>query len=136
MGNKGLMQPSVCVPQELENQYCPSRWVIRRGAEETLKMYSHLGDKGTGGRLHGCRGWTLAGGNGSDCREQGEALRAIPKVQALGKPCPLRATQEPSLQDSWNQKMPLHAMIQLYSVLSQPCPGTSGDGPQWRGEAE
>ncbi|XP_044103264.1 kynurenine formamidase isoform X3 [Neovison vison] len=33
--------------EELENQYCPSRWVIRRGAEETLKMYSHLGDKAT-----------------------------------------------------------------------------------------
>ncbi|XP_059006446.1 kynurenine formamidase isoform X1 [Mustela lutreola] len=33
--------------EELENQYCPSRWVIRRGAEETLKMYTHLGDKAT-----------------------------------------------------------------------------------------
>lgn len=48
MENKGLMQPCLCVPQELEKQYRPSRWVIRRGAEEALKMYSHRGDQGTG----------------------------------------------------------------------------------------
>uniref|UniRef100_A0A7N5P487 Arylformamidase n=1 Tax=Ailuropoda melanoleuca TaxID=9646 RepID=A0A7N5P487_AILME len=30
--------------EELENQYSPSRWVIRRGAEETLRMYSRIGE--------------------------------------------------------------------------------------------
>ncbi|XP_035966383.2 kynurenine formamidase isoform X3 [Halichoerus grypus] len=33
--------------EELENQYSPSRWVIRRGAEETLRTYSHIGDEAT-----------------------------------------------------------------------------------------
>ncbi|XP_002918438.2 kynurenine formamidase isoform X2 [Ailuropoda melanoleuca] len=33
--------------EELENQYSPSRWVIRRGAEETLRMYSRIGEDAT-----------------------------------------------------------------------------------------
>nr|XP_025855218.1 kynurenine formamidase isoform X1 [Vulpes vulpes] len=32
---------------ELEDQYSPSRWVIRRGAEEALRTYSHIGDEAT-----------------------------------------------------------------------------------------
>uniref|UniRef100_A0A8C0QBL9 Arylformamidase n=3 Tax=Canis lupus TaxID=9612 RepID=A0A8C0QBL9_CANLF len=31
--------------EELEDQYSPSRWVIRRGAEEALRTYSHIGDE-------------------------------------------------------------------------------------------
>ncbi|XP_004394450.1 PREDICTED: uncharacterized protein LOC101376679 [Odobenus rosmarus divergens] len=87
--------------EELENQYSPSRWVIRQGAEETLRTYSHIGDEGTGGPLHGCRGWTLAGGSGSECWGQEEALRAIPKVQALCKPCRLRARHPGALATGW-----------------------------------
>ncbi|XP_072602643.1 kynurenine formamidase isoform X6 [Vulpes vulpes] len=33
--------------EELEDQYSPSRWVIRRGAEEALRTYSHIGDEAT-----------------------------------------------------------------------------------------
>ncbi|XP_040496051.1 kynurenine formamidase isoform X1 [Ursus maritimus] len=33
--------------EELENQYSPSRWVIRRGAEETLRTYSRIGEEAT-----------------------------------------------------------------------------------------
>ncbi|XP_027423393.1 kynurenine formamidase [Zalophus californianus] len=33
--------------EELENQYSPSRWVIRQGAEEALRTYSHIGDEAT-----------------------------------------------------------------------------------------
>ncbi|PNI31088.1 AFMID isoform 4 [Pan troglodytes] len=29
--------------EELENQYCPSRWVVRLGAEEALRTYSQIG---------------------------------------------------------------------------------------------
>ncbi|XP_063473334.1 kynurenine formamidase isoform X15 [Symphalangus syndactylus] len=29
--------------EELENQYCPSRWVVRLGAEESLRTYSQIG---------------------------------------------------------------------------------------------
>ncbi|VFV42329.1 probable arylformamidase-like [Lynx pardinus] len=36
--------PSV---KELENQYSPSRWVIRLGAEEALRTYSQIGDEAT-----------------------------------------------------------------------------------------
>ncbi|XP_042822949.1 kynurenine formamidase isoform X1 [Panthera tigris] len=32
--------------EELENQYSPSRWVIRLGAEEALRTYSQIGDEG------------------------------------------------------------------------------------------
>uniref|UniRef100_A0A667HXT7 Arylformamidase n=1 Tax=Lynx canadensis TaxID=61383 RepID=A0A667HXT7_LYNCA len=31
--------------EELENQYSPSRWVIRLGAEEALRTYSQIGDE-------------------------------------------------------------------------------------------
>ncbi|XP_062936451.1 kynurenine formamidase [Cynocephalus volans] len=33
--------------QELENQYAPSRWVVRLGAEEALKTYSQIGNEAT-----------------------------------------------------------------------------------------
>ncbi|XP_039082242.1 kynurenine formamidase isoform X2 [Hyaena hyaena] len=33
--------------EELENQYSPSRWVKRRGAEEALRTYSQIGDEAT-----------------------------------------------------------------------------------------
>ncbi|XP_044901231.1 kynurenine formamidase isoform X1 [Felis catus] len=33
--------------EELENQYSPSRWVIRLGAEEALRTYSQIGDEAT-----------------------------------------------------------------------------------------
>uniref|UniRef100_A0A2I3SLY5 Arylformamidase n=1 Tax=Pan troglodytes TaxID=9598 RepID=A0A2I3SLY5_PANTR len=33
--------------EELENQYCPSRWVVRLGAEEALRTYSQIGIEGT-----------------------------------------------------------------------------------------
>uniref|UniRef100_A0A8C9DH50 Arylformamidase n=1 Tax=Prolemur simus TaxID=1328070 RepID=A0A8C9DH50_PROSS len=29
--------------EELENQYSPSRWVIRLGAEEALRTHSQIG---------------------------------------------------------------------------------------------
>ncbi|XP_055096727.1 kynurenine formamidase isoform X8 [Symphalangus syndactylus] len=35
--------PKVLRLQELENQYCPSRWVVRLGAEESLRTYSQIG---------------------------------------------------------------------------------------------
>uniref|UniRef100_A0A9L0RC38 Arylformamidase n=2 Tax=Equus TaxID=9789 RepID=A0A9L0RC38_HORSE len=31
--------------EELEIQYSPSGWVVRRGAEETLRTYSQIGDE-------------------------------------------------------------------------------------------
>uniref|UniRef100_A0A2K6BGP6 Arylformamidase n=1 Tax=Macaca nemestrina TaxID=9545 RepID=A0A2K6BGP6_MACNE len=34
--------------EELENQYCPSQWVVRLGAEEALRTYSQIGIEGTG----------------------------------------------------------------------------------------
>lgn len=64
---RGLTEPCVCVPQELDNQYSPSRWVIRLGAEEAMRTYSKIGDEGTGGPLCGRFGWTLACGSGSRC---------------------------------------------------------------------
>uniref|UniRef100_A0A2I3RUX4 Arylformamidase n=1 Tax=Pan troglodytes TaxID=9598 RepID=A0A2I3RUX4_PANTR len=33
--------------EELENQYCPSRWVVRLGAEEALRTYSQIGIEAT-----------------------------------------------------------------------------------------
>ncbi|XP_055096728.1 kynurenine formamidase isoform X9 [Symphalangus syndactylus] len=33
--------------EELENQYCPSRWVVRLGAEESLRTYSQIGIEAT-----------------------------------------------------------------------------------------
>ncbi|XP_046532029.1 kynurenine formamidase isoform X8 [Equus quagga] len=33
--------------EELEIQYSPSGWVVRRGAEETLRTYSQIGDEAT-----------------------------------------------------------------------------------------
>ncbi|XP_057573174.1 kynurenine formamidase isoform X3 [Hippopotamus amphibius kiboko] len=33
--------------EELENQYSPSRWVVRLGAEEALRTYSHIGNEAT-----------------------------------------------------------------------------------------
>ncbi|XP_008577732.1 PREDICTED: kynurenine formamidase [Galeopterus variegatus] len=33
--------------QELENQYAPSKWVVRLGAEEALKTYSQIGNEAT-----------------------------------------------------------------------------------------
>ncbi|XP_010949007.2 kynurenine formamidase isoform X2 [Camelus dromedarius] len=33
--------------EELENQYSPSRWVVRRGAEEAMRTYSQIGDEAT-----------------------------------------------------------------------------------------
>lgn len=35
-------------PQELEKQYSPSQWAVRRGPEGTLKTYSDVGKEGTG----------------------------------------------------------------------------------------
>uniref|UniRef100_A0A2K5MES1 Arylformamidase n=1 Tax=Cercocebus atys TaxID=9531 RepID=A0A2K5MES1_CERAT len=34
--------------EDLENQYCPSQWVVRLGAEEALRTYSQIGIEGTG----------------------------------------------------------------------------------------
>uniref|UniRef100_A0A8C0E1U5 Arylformamidase n=1 Tax=Balaenoptera musculus TaxID=9771 RepID=A0A8C0E1U5_BALMU len=31
--------------EELENQYSPSRWVVRLGAEEALRTYSQIGNE-------------------------------------------------------------------------------------------
>ncbi|XP_055096723.1 kynurenine formamidase isoform X3 [Symphalangus syndactylus] len=39
--------PKVLRLQELENQYCPSRWVVRLGAEESLRTYSQIGIEAT-----------------------------------------------------------------------------------------
>lgn len=36
------------VPQELETQYLPSKWILRLGAEEALRTYSQMGDDGIG----------------------------------------------------------------------------------------
>ncbi|XP_021783752.2 kynurenine formamidase isoform X2 [Papio anubis] len=33
--------------EELENQYCPSQWVVRLGAEEALRTYSQIGIEAT-----------------------------------------------------------------------------------------
>ncbi|XP_049557511.1 kynurenine formamidase isoform X6 [Orcinus orca] len=33
--------------EELENQYSPSRWVVRLGAEEALRTYSQIGNEAT-----------------------------------------------------------------------------------------
>ncbi|PNJ88229.1 AFMID isoform 5 [Pongo abelii] len=33
--------------EELENQYCPSRWVVRLGAEESLRTYLQIGIEAT-----------------------------------------------------------------------------------------
>ncbi|CAK6438573.1 unnamed protein product [Pipistrellus nathusii] len=35
--------------EELEKQYSPSRWAVRRGPEETLKTYSEIGIEATAG---------------------------------------------------------------------------------------
>lgn len=64
---RGLTEPCVCVLQELDNQYSPSRWVVRLGAEEAMRTYSQIGNEGTGGPLCGRFGWTLACGSGSRC---------------------------------------------------------------------
>uniref|UniRef100_G1QGS6 Arylformamidase n=1 Tax=Nomascus leucogenys TaxID=61853 RepID=G1QGS6_NOMLE len=47
VGFPNLMGPHVCALQELENQYCPSRWVVRLGAEESLRTYSQIGIEAT-----------------------------------------------------------------------------------------
>uniref|UniRef100_A0AC11C567 Arylformamidase n=1 Tax=Ovis aries TaxID=9940 RepID=A0AC11C567_SHEEP len=31
--------------EELDNQYSPSRWVVRLGAEEAMRTYSQIGDE-------------------------------------------------------------------------------------------
>ena len=64
---RGLTEHCICVPQELDNQYSPSRWVVRLGAEEAMRTYSQIGSEGTGGPLCGRFGWTLACGSGSRC---------------------------------------------------------------------
>ena len=64
---RGLTEHCICVPQELDNQYSPSRWVVRLGAEEAMRTYSQIGSEGTGGPLCGHFGWTLACGSGSRC---------------------------------------------------------------------
>lgn len=64
------MEPSA--PQELEKQYSPSRWAVRRGPEETLRTYSEMGIEGTGhpfpaavgGLRHGAAVQSRGGGGG------------------------------------------------------------------------
>ncbi|MBZ3876575.1 Kynurenine formamidase [Sciurus carolinensis] len=45
----------VCVLQELENQYSPSRWVVRLGAEEALRTYKQIGSEATRKARDTCR---------------------------------------------------------------------------------
>ncbi|XP_076727910.1 kynurenine formamidase isoform X4 [Callospermophilus lateralis] len=41
--------------EELENQYAPSRWVIRMGAEEALRTYKQIGIEATRKARDTCR---------------------------------------------------------------------------------
>ncbi|XP_047400711.1 kynurenine formamidase isoform X4 [Sciurus carolinensis] len=41
--------------EELENQYSPSRWVVRLGAEEALRTYKQIGSEATRKARDTCR---------------------------------------------------------------------------------
>ncbi|XP_004593089.2 kynurenine formamidase [Ochotona princeps] len=49
LGPASLRDPSwkKLTPEELENQYSPSRWVVRLGPEEALRTYSEMGVQAT-----------------------------------------------------------------------------------------
>lgn len=125
---RGLTEPCVCVPQELDNQYSPSRWVVRLGAEEAMRTYSQIGDEGTGGPLCGRFGWTLACGSGSRCWGREEephspsVSRQFPKSRhliCLGSPgC--RTARGRAAQRLCSTSLPDQPTSQLCQPANQP----------------
>lgn len=103
----------VSVPQDLETQYQPSRWVVRLGAEEALRTYSQMGNEGIWDlsvtSLSGLQHVAVV----SECRGEGRSaqsqFKAITIAQALHTVGSGPGARESSLQN-WRAGGPQSTM--------------------------